>query len=148
MKRAETRNVILPALIGAAVLMLAVSLLAIVGRSPYTHSNLNVAFDPRYTRTDQILVGTPLPFEVPGLAVPAASDPTQQGRQLFVVDGCAGCHGLDGRGGVIGPSIIGTTAKKLRAITHEGPKGMPAFAVDGLSDADLTAIAAFLNSGK
>jgi mono/diheme cytochrome c family protein len=138
---------ILPSLIGAAVLMLAVSLLAIVVRSPYTHANLSAGFDPRYTRTDQSLVGTPLPFQVSGLGVAAASDPAKHGEQLFVVDGCATCHGLDGRGGVIGPPVIGTTAKKLRTITHQGPKGMPAYSIDTLSDADLAAIAAFLSSG-
>lgn len=147
MKRVETGNMILPALIGAAVLMLAASLLAIVARSPYTHANLNLGFDPRYTRTDQILVSPPLPFQVPGLGVAAASDPAQHGKQLFVVDGCATCHGLDGRGGIIGPPVIGTTAKKLRTVTRVGPKGMPAYAVDELSDADLAAIAAFLSSG-
>ena len=146
MTRAENRNMILPVLIGVAVLMLALTLLAIVARSPYTHSNLNTAFDPRYTRTDQILVAPAQPFEPAGLAVAAASDPAQLGKQLFVVNACASCHGLDGRGGIIGPPITGTTAKKLRTITHQGPKGMPAYSADTLSDADLAAIAAFLSA--
>jgi len=146
MTRAENRNMILPALIGMAVLVLGISLITIVARSPYTHANLNAVFNPYYTRTGQMFVGTPIPFEGPGLAVPPASDLAQHGKQLFVVDGCATCHGLDGHGGTIGPSIVGTTAKKLRAITHQGPKGMPAYTVDTLSDDDLAAIAAFLKT--
>jgi mono/diheme cytochrome c family protein len=80
------------------------------------------------------------------MAVTPASDPAQLGKQLFVVEGCAGCHGLDGRGGVIGPSLIGTKVQKLRTMTNIGPQGMPAYAPGALSDQDLAAIAAFLNS--
>ena len=141
-----SRNLILPAFIGTAVLVIAVTLLFIVAHGPYTHSNLDVGFDPRYTRTEQIFVGTPLPFTGMGLAVPRASDPIQLGKQLFVADDCAACHGLDGRGGIIGPSIVGITADKLRSKTQVGPKGMPAFAPGAISDADLAAIAAYLQA--
>jgi cytochrome c553 len=146
MMEGASRNLILPAFIGTAVLVIAVTLLFIVAHGPYTHSNLDVGFDPRYTRTEQIFVGTPMPFTGMGLAVPRASDPVQLGRQLFVADDCAACHGLDGRGGIIGPSIVGITSDKLRTKTQVGPKGMPAFAPDALSDADLAAIAAYLQA--
>ncbi len=146
MMRISTKNMLLPAFIGSAVLVIAFSLLTIVARSPYTHSNLNVAIDPRYTRTGQIVVGAPIPLGRERLAVPPASDPVELGKQLFVAEGCASCHGLNGGGGIIGPSILGTQAKKLRAITHVGPKGMPAYADGALSDEDLAAIAAYLNS--
>ena len=76
----------------------------------------------------------------------AASDPVELGKQLFVVDGCAACHGLDGRGGIIGPSIVGTKADKLRVKTQVGPQGMPAYAPGALTDADLAAIAAYLDA--
>ena len=78
--------------------------------------------------------------------MPRASDPVQLGKQLFVADDCAACHGIDGRGGIIGPSIVGSTADKLRAKTQVGPKGMPAYAPGALSDADLAAIAAYLQA--
>jgi mono/diheme cytochrome c family protein len=146
MIRAANKNLMLPAFIGAAVVLIALTLLTIVARSPWTHSNLNVGFDPRYTRTEQMLVGAPVPVSPDKLAVPRASDPVQLGKQLFVVDGCAGCHGLDGRGGVIGPSIVGTKAEKLRVKTTVGPKGMPAYASGALSDSDLAAIAAYLSA--
>jgi len=141
-----SKEMILPAFIGSAVLLIAFTLLAIVTRSPYTHSNLNAVFDPRYTRTDQILLGSPIPLSGGGLAVTPAGDPVELGSQLFAAKGCADCHGLDGRGGIIGPSIVGTKAEKLRAKTQVGPHGMPAFAPGALSDADLAAIASYLNA--
>jgi mono/diheme cytochrome c family protein len=141
-----TRNMLLPAFIGTAVLLIAVTLLTIVVRSPYTHSNLNLGFDPGYTRTEQMVVGPPVPFGAGELAVPRASDPVQLGKQLFVVDGCASCHGLDGRGGIAAPSVVGTKAEKLRVKTQVGPQGMPAYAPGALTDADLAAMAAYLDA--
>ncbi len=146
MKLNSLRNMLVPVFVGLGVLMLALSLLTIVVRSPYTHSNLDLGFDPLYSRSVQMLVGAPVPFTGDGMPVAPSSDPVQLGRQLFVTEGCAGCHGLDGRGGVIGPSIVGTKAAKLRSKTLAGPKGMPAYAPGALTDADLAAIAAFLNA--
>ncbi len=146
MIQGPARNMLLPAIVGAAVLGIGLTLLTIVARSPYTHSNLDLGFDPRYTRTDQAIVGAPVPFSGDGLGVQPASDPVQLGQQLFVTKGCASCHGLDGRGGVIGPSIVGTKADKLRSRTTAGPQGMPAYAPGALTDQDLAAIAAFLNA--
>jgi cytochrome c553 len=142
----SARNMLFPALIGMAVLGIALTLLAIVARSPYTHSNLNPVFDPRYNRTDQALVGAPIPMSGMMLGVRPATDPVQHGKQLFVTEGCASCHGLDGRGGVIGPSIVGTKAEKLRVKTTVGPQGMPAYAPGALTDQDLAAIAAYLEA--
>ncbi len=141
-----SKNMILPGFIGTAVLVIALTLLAIVARSPWTHANLNLGFDPRYLRTEQMLVGAPVLMRGDMLAVPRASDPVQLGKQLFVVDGCASCHGLDGRGGIVGPSIVGTKVDKLRVKTQVGPQGMPAYAPGALSDQDLAAIAAYLNA--
>jgi cytochrome c553 len=142
----KNKNIIVPALIGAVVLVLALSLLTIIMHGPYTHSNLNLGFDPGYTRTEQIVVGAPIPISGNQLAVPRSSDPVELGKQLFVSNGCATCHGLDGRGGIVGPSIVGAKAEKLRVKTNVGPKGMPAFAPGTLTDPDLAAIAAYLQS--
>lgn len=141
-----TRNMLFPLFIGTAVLLIALTLLTIVARSPYTHSNLNPGFDPGYTRTEQMVVGPPVPFMAGELAVPRAGDPVELGRQLFVVDDCAACHGLDGRGGILAPSIVGTKLEKLRVKTQVGPQGMPAYAPGALSDQDLMAIAAYLEA--
>jgi len=144
----KNKNMLMPTFIGAGVLVLALSLLAIVARSPYTHSNLNLGFDPGYTRTEQMLVGPPVPYMGDALAVLPATNPAGLGKQLFIVDGCAGCHGLDGRGGIIGPSIVGVKAEKIGSKTSVGPKGMPAFAPSAMTDQDLAAIAAFLSSAS
>ncbi len=146
MMQDTTKNVLLPVLISAAVLLISLTLITITARSPYTHANLNLSYDPGYTRTDQTFVGAPIPFSSGGLAVPPASDQVERGKQLFVSDGCAACHGLEGRGGIIGPSIIGTKASKLRAKTLAGPNGMPAYVPGALTDDDLAAIAAYLKA--
>ncbi len=143
-RNALLRNMLLPAFIGAAVLGLAFTLLAITVRSPYTHANLDVRFDPAYQRTEQTVIGASIPIPGAMLAVPRASDPVMLGKQLFVSNGCASCHGLDGRGGIVGPAIVGTKAAKLRAVTQVGPQGMPAYAPGAMSDDDLAAIAAYL----
>ncbi len=142
----EKKNLIFPSFIGAAVLLIALTLLIIGARSPYTHVNLDEGFDPTYTRTDQTLVGDPIPFVGAGLAAPRASDPVERGEQLFVTQGCASCHGLDGRGAIIGPPIAGTKADKLRAKMLAGPKGMPAYAPNAATDEDLAAMAAYLDA--
>jgi cytochrome c553 len=146
MMDAAPKNLILPAFIGTAVLLIALTLLMIVLGGPYTHANLNPGYDPRYTRTEQMFVGTPLPYPGGMLAVPRSSDPVQLGKQLFVANDCAACHGLDGRGGIIGPSIVGTTADKLRVKTKVGSQGMPAYEPAALSDSDLAAMAAYLEA--
>jgi mono/diheme cytochrome c family protein len=64
----------------------------------------------------------------------------------MVADGCAQCHGIDGKGGVIGKPIVGFTAAELRKKTSQGPGEMPAFAQHQLSDDDVGAIAAYLKS--
>lgn len=143
----KNKNMLMPTLIGVGVLLLAVSLLTIVARSPYTHANLNLNFDPGYTRTEQMLVGAPVPYMGDAMAVKPATDPVAHGKQLFIVNGCAGCHGLDGRGGIIGPSIVGVKAAKIGSKTKVGPKGMLPYAPGAITDQDLADIAAYLSSG-
>ncbi|MEJ2600320.1 MAG: cytochrome c [Anaerolineales bacterium] len=141
-----SKYLFLPLFIGTVVLLIALTLLAIVAFGPYTHANLDTGYDPGYTRTNQTLIGAPIPYSGEGIAGPSSNDPIRQGKQLFVTKGCATCHGLDGHGGIIGPSIVGTTAKKLRVRTTVGPRGMPAYAPGALTDNDLAAIAAYLKS--
>lgn len=162
---------IAPMVFGTLVVVLGLGLLVIGAHSPYTHSNRNPGPSAVYNRTQQTLVGTPVPYVPPGpkydvaacglkkVLTPSAcytpskstqpasaSDEVTRGSQLFVEEMCASCHGLNGRGGVFAPSIRGFTAKQLQQKTEQGPGGMPAFA--GLSQAQLQAIAAFLNSGN
>ncbi len=145
MMEGSSRNLVLPTFIGGAVVVLGLTLVAVVARGPYTHANLNLGFDPAYTRTQQMLVGPAIP-ESGSMPASPAGDQVSLGHQLFVSEGCAACHGLDGRGGVIGPSIAGAKAAKLRVETTVGPKGMPPYAAGALTDQDLAAIEAYLAS--
>jgi|SRR5579859_484259 len=137
---------VIPTMIGVIVLPAALILLTIGARSPYTQANLNPHYDASYTRTNQTFVGPALPLEAPGLAVPPSADLVTRGQQLFTAKGCSGCHGLDGRGSIIGPSIVSATAAKLGSKTHAGPGAMPAFASDSFSGDDFAAMAAYLAS--
>jgi mono/diheme cytochrome c family protein len=141
-------NRTIPVLIGLLVVPLALTLLTIGARSPYTQANLNVAYDPDYNRTEQTFVGPDLPYKPGGLAAAPASDAAAHGAQLFVSNGCAGCHGLNGTGAIVGPSIAGVTQAKLKSKTHQGPGAMPAFAPAALTDNELAALAAFLAAPK
>ncbi len=138
----------LPAALGAMVVVLGLTLLVIGARSPYTHANRDAGPDAAYTRTQQTLVGTPVPYVPPGLSSAAAASSTDQvtlGGRLFVAENCASCHGITGSGGTFAPPIRGFDVTALQQKTHAGPGGMPAFA--GLSDAQLQAIAAYLKAG-
>ena len=143
----KLRNWVVPIGLGGMVVVLGLTLLVVGARSPYTHANRNPAPEAAYTRTQQILVGTPVAYVAPGLADPASasSDEVTLGGQLFVAENCASCHGITGSGGTFAPPVRGFKVATLTEKTHAGPGGMPAFA--DLTDAQLQAIAAFLNQG-
>ncbi|HEY8732465.1 MAG TPA: cytochrome c [Candidatus Limnocylindria bacterium] len=125
----------------------ALTLLTIGARSPYTHANLSAGYDPSYDRTAQIVIGAPTEFEgVSPSTATAAGGATTRGASLYVTAGCVTCHGLEGRGAVIGPPIAGTDFETVLKRVREGPSGMPKFSVDGLSDAQIADITAYLDS--
>lgn len=133
--------------VGFVVVSLAVTLLTVGARSPYSHSNLGSGYDPQYVRTEQIAVDDAAAFA--GLSPQPASadvDPISRGAHLFVTDGCATCHGLAGRGGPVGPRIAGTDAKTIAQRMREGPGGMPEFSADALTDDTIASLAAYLAS--
>ncbi len=144
-----SRMLAMPGLIGAWVLVAGITLVALVLHSPYTHSNLAPGVEVDYHRTPQTIVGAaPSPFHGPGLAAGmTAADQIQRGRELIVANQCATCHGLDGRGGLVNKPIVGFSAAELRDRTSKGPGEMPSFGTT-LSDDDLAAIAAYLDSMK
>jgi len=85
---------------------------------------------------------------------PAATpEQLQAGQRVFAAQ-CGFCHGRDAMGGETGPNLTRSTLLRddasgdaLRALLREGrtDKGMPAFR---LSDADTTAISAFVRDQK
>lgn len=134
---------IAPAIFALLVISLSVTLLTVGARSPYTHLNLTSGVVSGYHRTSQILVGPPQPIQR-GTMASVQGDAAQQGAALFMNLNCAGCHGLTGQGGVFAPTIAGTNAATLKTKTSAGPSGMPKY--EGLSDEDLNALAAYLQS--
>lgn len=140
-----------PGPIVGAIMMagLAFTLIAvIIARSPYTHGNLRAE---GYDRTEIVYVGEETPFEGLSLAdLDAAStgNPVIDGRTLFFGFSCASCHGLTGRGAVVGEDLDTSDispAEFLRKV-RKGPKGMPAFIEEVLSDEEAEKLYAFLDS--
>lgn len=125
----------------------ALVILMIGARSPYTHANLNIGYDPRYERTEQILVGAPADFAGLSPDAPLATvDTLARGASLYVTQGCASCHALGGRGGLVGPRIVGIDKETIAKRVRVGPVGMPRFSTTGLTDAEIADIAAYLGS--
>lgn len=133
----------------AAVASLASVLIGvIVLRSPDTHANLWESAEIGYDRTSLGVVGTEtgdveLSLDAPrsgwgdGLSV-------EPGRSLFLSRGCGTCHGLDARGGPVGPSLAGSTPKTVEHMVRDGPGGMPAYTEAHLSNADVAELAAYV----
>lgn len=129
------------------VFFVALTILMIGARSPYTHGNLAAGYDARYDRTEQILVGGSTDFAGLGPSVADPRDaPAVRGASLYVSAGCGTCHGLAGRGGVVGPEIAGARLEALIQRSRAGLGGMPKFSSEALTDAQLADIAAYLAS--
>ncbi|MGZ5384685.1 MAG: c-type cytochrome [Acidimicrobiia bacterium] len=65
------------------------------------------------------------------------------GEVLYVQAGCVSCHGVGGRGGVVGGelsvSAMSDTEEVVEAI-RRGPKGMPVYSEHALSDEEIDRI--------
>ncbi|MBI2872288.1 MAG: cytochrome c [Chloroflexi bacterium] len=137
----------LVAIIGLATVLIGV----IVLRSPDTHANLWNSAQTGYARTSQALVGHEAAdvelklVEQQGITAgkPASLEP---GRAIYLGRGCAMCHGLDARGGAVGPSLAGTNPEIVKRMVRDGPGGMPAYTETHLSDADLAEMANYLQN--
>jgi mono/diheme cytochrome c family protein len=78
----------------------------------------------------------------------SAAGNVDNGKKLFLREGCWECHGYAGQGGRDG-ARIGATSLTLQGVIRyvRKPAGaMPAFSEKNLSDADLTDIYAYLKS--
>jgi mono/diheme cytochrome c family protein len=113
-----------------------------------THLNLTDAPYSSYTRSNQALASVTgdAPILVWRSADPREGETAEEeATRHFVAHGCASCHGLDGAGGILGPSLIGKTAADLQDKARFGPKGMPAFGESDLTDQDLAALASYID---
>ena len=71
----------------------------------------------------------------------------ENGKKLWMKDGCYECHGTVGQGGV-GPRLAmpAIALPTLSAIVRKGVGGMPPYSAKVLSDAELGDIHAYLES--
>ncbi len=87
------------------------------------------------------------PAEPPRLT--AAGGLAERGERLFVVKGCAVCHGTGAEGNVVGPQLaplvlsLDTVQIRVRSPAH--PR-MPTYTPNDLTDAELVDIYAYLGS--
>ena len=81
-------------------------------------------------------------------AFPQSAGNAQNGKRLFVKDGCYQCHGYDGHGGFgarLAPRPMALAAL-IAYVRHPAPGDMPVYTAKVISDAELTDIWAFLKS--
>jgi mono/diheme cytochrome c family protein len=142
------RRFLVPSVLTVGMTILTITLIGVVvARSPYTHGNLASAAG--YTRTKVAYLGDQYLFEGVPLRHPEdaqTGDPVHDGGLLFFQYGCAMCHLANAHGGAVGKDLRGDSSLKITTKVREGPKGMPAFSSDSLSDADLQKLIAFLQS--
>ena len=82
------------------------------------------------------------------LAQPATNGNVEQGKRVFVKDGCYECHGYAGQGGRDGARLAQTAMPLPSFVRYvRRPAGaMPAFTQKVLSDQELADIYAYLKS--
>src|SRR5579863_2403783 len=80
--------------------------------------------------------------------VQAAEGNAENGKKLFLRDGCYECHGYAGQGGAAGARIADIGLKAQGLITYvRAPAGqMPAYTDKVISDQELTDVWAYLQS--
>ena len=97
-----------------------------------------------------VLIGS-LPSLTARSVQAATPAPIERGAGLFHEKGCEHCHGVDGRGGELGPdlSTIGKRWKNAQIETqiHDGGAGMPAFG-EALQPDEITALVEFLHTKR
>ena len=88
-----------------------------------------------------------LVFFAVAVAALAQSGNADNGKRIFMKDGCYQCHGTVGQGGV-GPRLTppAIALPTLNAIVRKGVRGMPPYGPKVLSDAELGDIHAYLET--
>ncbi len=153
LNRNRNAGIIGPA-IGVVILITTVSVLVLVttirpwatdnyGRE--THLNTSEELDG-YTRTELAFVGDLSDGPDGWVPSEAARESEFPGYAAYVGYGCASCHGTDGAGTVVGPSINGSSLRRIENLVRQGPKTMPGYAEAHLIGDDLELIAAYLTS--
>ncbi len=84
----------------------------------------------------------------PAWAEDAPAGSADNGKALFVAQGCYECHGYVGQGGAAGPTLAPPKWNFLRfsAVLRNPPNEMPPYTTRVLSDQQLADVFAFLGS--
>ena len=83
----------------------------------------------------------------PPASAPASGATVENGRKLYVKNGCAACHGLEGQGAPTSGPRVGPNPLPLAAFIKyvRAPKNqMPPYSAKVMSDEELTDVHAFL----
>jgi len=73
----------------------------------------------------------------------------ENGKKLFLKDGCYQCHGQSGSGGLAGPRLAQTKLTQtafMAYVRNPAPGSMPAYRAKVLADQDLADIFAYIKS--
>jgi len=118
-------------------------LMVVLVRNPSTHGNLDGP--DGHHRTPHAHVGEWASLDSPGLADAAFVG----GEADFFAKGCASCHGLGGAGGVVGgdlDSASGDELDEFLSALRKGPKGMPKYPEEALSDEQVASLIEYLQA--
>lgn len=124
------------------VVLVGLSLVAVLTRSPDTRSNFQET-PGGYDRTRLSTIGIAEAYDGLGHTLPADA------AGVFVEAGCAQCHGLKGEGGVVGPEIWAKEdPKKVLTAVRDGGGGMPAYPPTRLTDEQVAALVAYMTEQR
>ena len=98
-----------------------------------------------------LLAGLLLPAaatpQSPAKATKPAAGNAENGKRLFVKNGCYQCHGFVGQGGSAGARLAPRpfpVEALIAYVRHPAPGGMPPYTPKVMSDAELTDVWAYL----
>ncbi len=81
-----------------------------------------------------------------GSTPPESSAPRAEatGEQIYLTVGCAACHGQDGEGSAIAPSLPGHSVEQVRRQVRAPINTMPRFGVNAISDSEPDRLAEYI----
>jgi len=147
---AEEGSMWISVLLASAAVFTAIGMVIVFVRAPV--SNTDVTDPERYDRTPIGYLNKTYPYEGFGLkdeSVAQTGDPIEDGSALYFRYGCAACHGVNGQGAIVGPTLLdelgsfGSFSEDVR----EGPRGMPGYAEGTISDVNMEKIYQYLKEG-
>ena len=82
--------------------------------------------------------------EAPLKSTPVQVEQLSEGQALFVVKGCAACHGQNAEGSQIAPALPGHSEIMVKRQVRNPRLRMPAFSESQITDEELNTIASYI----